>query len=232
MTFPMRSAGRALTAGLFVAAFVASAQAGTVIKLTLDDLGQAPTDPDLSWTGGSFQTINDGIAATTGHQNTTIDFVGDLSGMADIAAGGSFSITGVDAVGPAMAFGSLAIQSTMGGTISLYAADNSLLLQATINEGTLTGSTVGTAGSFFSIDSMTITAGSLLSELLPSPAAISIAMTEVTSAGGAAGMRVVAGSLQDFTANATINIDALVPAPGAAGLLAGGLLVASRRRRA
>lgn len=221
---------RAAAPALVIAALSASAQAGTVIKLTLDDLGQTPTDPDVTWIRGTLATPNDGIAATTGMQNTAVDFVGDLNGLSDISAGGSFTITGIDASGAPMAFGGVVIQPTMGGQIALYAADNSLLLSADINEGSITGSSSGSAASFFTIDSMVLTGGSLLSLLQPSPSALAIALTDVDSS-GTPGLRIVSGALANFTASATVNIDALIPAPASATVLGGLLGFTARRRR-
>lgn len=221
---------RGVAPAVIVAAAAASAHAGTVIKLTLDDLGQPSTDPDVGWRAGSFTTLNDAIVATTGDQNSTVDFVGDLGGLADITAGASFTLTGIDAAGAPMAFGGIIVQPTSGGEFSLYAADNSLLLRAEIHDGSLTGSGSGSAASFFTIDSMVLTGGSLLSLLQPSPSALAIALTDVDS-GGTPGLRIEAGALARFTASATLNIDALVPAPASALVLTGLLGGIARRRR-
>lgn len=231
MTFPLRSSARGVAAAFGVVALAGLAQAGPVIKLTLDDLGSGGTNPDVGWRRGVLLTLDDGVAATSGTQNTAIDFVGALGGMTDISAGGSFSLTGVFANGAPSSFAGMIVQPTQGGTISLYDDFNTLLLSADIHDGALSGSSTGTAGSFFSIDSMQITGGTLASQFLPSPAAISIAMVDVNT-GGLMGMRIVGSVLDDFNATAVVDIDATVPAPASALALGGLLGVAGRRRRA
>lgn len=226
---------RYAAATLALLAAAATTQAGTVIKLTLDDLGQPPSDPDVAWRGGTFGTLSDGVGSTNGQQNTAVDFVGALNGVADIAAGGSFTISGIDASAPPMAFGGVVIQPTRGGEMRLYDDLNNLLLSAQINDGSISGSSMGSAASFFTIDSMVLTGGSLLPLLAPSPSGLAIALTDVDS-GGAPGLRIIPGPagqpiLANFTASATVNLDA-VPAPASSLVLAGLLGITARRRRA
>lgn len=235
MTLPIRTTSRAACAGLFVLALSAAASAGPIIKLSLDDLALPDSSPDVVWRGG-FNTLNDGVGSTPGQQNTAVDFVGVLGGMGDIASGASFTITGVDPDGAPQSFAGMVIQPTVGGTISLYDSSGALLLGATLDKGTLSGSTTSTSGSFFNINSMTITGGLLSDLLLPSPAAISIALVDVRGQDGSPGMRIVTdpsgSSLGLFFATAVVDIDALVPAPASAGALFGLLAVTGRRRRA
>src|SRR5690348_3953154 len=49
-------------------------RAGTILKLSLGEVG-----PDIGMNGGVLSTVNDGNAATTGDQNTAVDFTDGLN---------------------------------------------------------------------------------------------------------------------------------------------------------
>src|SRR5262245_17718149 len=80
---------------IFAALFCAgAARASTIFKVSLGEIG-----PDVAMNAqGVLGTINDGIAGTPGDQNTAVDFVGFLNGMADInTKTASFTLSGLQA---------------------------------------------------------------------------------------------------------------------------------------
>ena len=75
-----------------------ASNAATIIKL---NLGETGPDVALDQTG-MFGTTNDGNAATTGNQNTAIEYTDGLDFIPDISTNiGSFSLNSLLAVGPA-----------------------------------------------------------------------------------------------------------------------------------
>jgi hypothetical protein len=213
---------------LLVSVLSTSVSAVTIIKF---DLGG--TGPDVSLTGGVFATVNDGIAGTTGDQNTRLDFTGFLDGLfADInTSTASLSIAGVTVAGLPNILGTLVTQATTGGTFAVYNPSNTLLLSGTLSAGAIVGSTASGTGSFFNTNIATFTGGSLLAHVATTPAEFSISFTNVLS-GNFAGMVVSNNTLQNFSADATGQIaGAPVPEPASVALLLSGVLGAAVRRR-
>ncbi len=126
-----------------------ASRADTIIKLDLGAL-----DPILDFTtGGELRTVNDGIAATTGDQNTNITFGGFLSSIPNITnSTASFTLGGFTAFAPTLQLGSLAIQNFGAGFLDLYDSANNLLWRAPLGPSTLTGEICppGTAALFTS----------------------------------------------------------------------------------
>jgi hypothetical protein len=116
--------------------FATAAQAGTIIKLNLGNIG-----PDVGMNGaGLLSTNNDGVVATAGDQNTDIEFVGAFDSIPDVNTNSaSFTLQGLSAIGPANTFGSLVIQNFQGGLFSLFNSANVLLLQGPLTNSALTG---------------------------------------------------------------------------------------------
>lgn len=211
-----------------------SAQATTIVKV---DLGNSV--PDFEFIGGTLSTIDDGIGATTGDQNTNVLFEGLLDSVPDITGElGSFTLDGVVASGNAdvLGGGTLVNQLTAGGNFSLYDSSNVLLLEGSVTGGTIFGSIGAPAsGSFTATTFGTLTGGSLL-PLVGEANQIALAFS-MDSVNGGAGFSVSANgqghTLDDFTAAATGSISA-VPEPGSIALLLSGALglFAARRRAA
>ena len=115
-----------------------SSNAATIIKLNLGGVG-----PDVAMPAGVLGTMSDGIAVTTGDQNTDVEFTGFLDGpFPDITTtDASFSLSGLAPVGAPSVFGSLVIQSFSGGTFTLYNNDvlNTVLLTGPMTTSALTG---------------------------------------------------------------------------------------------
>ena len=205
--------------------FAIAAHASTIIKLNLGSVG-----PDIGMTGGQLSTVDDGIAATTGDQNTNVEFTDFLSATPDITTPiASFTLSGLTAVPPAQQLGSLAIQNFTGGQFSLYDQANNLLLSGPLTTSALTG-VIGPPGtaSLFTTSLTSATGGSLAPLILTGSLSLSMSMTDVN---GGAGFTVSDGILQPFVADSSVLIAAdSNPAPepstlalmtlGAAGLLA------------
>src|SRR4051812_44744852 len=171
----------ALCAAVCFATSVASA--ATIIKLNLGSVG-----PDVQMNaGGTLSTVNDGAAATTGDQNTDIEFTGYLDGpFPDITTtNASFSLNALQAVGPANVFGSLVIQNFTGGVFNLYDTANTLLLQGPLTNSALTG-VIGPpgTGALFTTTLGTVTAGTLMPFILPNTVSLSMNLTNVNGGGG------------------------------------------------
>lgn len=206
--------------------------AETILKV---DMGTTTNDgPDVKLVGSVFSTIDDGLASTTGDQNTSVNFVGFLGSTPDIAADvASFSISNVTVDGAPNVLGPVVVQPTKGGSIRLWDSTNLLLLAADIADGAIVGSLAGAStGSFANLSLGSIAGGSLAAVLKPNDFAISIAMTDVNHG---LGMTVLNNQLQPFTAGATANIAAdQVPDPSGTTLLGvafAGLVAAARYRR-
>jgi hypothetical protein len=232
----MRRTARNIIRGLVFCAliFVAASfsQAGTIIKLNLADVG-----PDIGMNGaGILSTINDGNAATTGDQDTAVEFTGFLNFIPDIVPNiASFSMHNLAEVGPANVFGTLVIQNFFGGTIELYDPANTLLLSGQLNNSALSG-VIGPpgTGALFTTTFSQVTGGTLAPLIVPNSLSLSMNMTNVNGGNGFA----VAGggpALNPFLADAAVNIAAdPVPEPATLMLVLMGSAAAvacSRRSR-
>ena len=197
------------------------ANAETILKLGLSTDGVA----DIELTDGVLSTVNDGLGATNGDQNTEVTYLNTLLE----AAGGqpfggnnlSFTMSGVDLSGTPATIGNSILQETMGGTFELYDTNNELLLSATLGNGILSGPVGGTAtGGFLTTEFGSFTGGSILSDLGLNLAdsSLSISMTDVNDGSGLSLTN--AGTVANFTADATANIGAtVVPEPHSMSLL-------------
>jgi hypothetical protein len=238
MSFNLRIS---LTSFAFCALLGSTAANGdTVLKLSLGNTG---SEVAMVQNGANFfvGTTSDGIAGTTGDQNTAIDYTGFLDPVfADVTTNtASFSLAGLKRTGnPSIIGSSVIVQDFFGGTFNLYSPTNSLLLSGDLQDSTLTG-VIGNngTGSIFSTKVGTFTSGSLLPYLKADSLNVSIPLTNVNNGLGF----VVSGSpfaLQPFTADASVNISAdpgplFAPEPGSIAMAllgAVGLSFIGRRR--
>ena len=116
--------------------------AGTIIKLGFS------TDPiaDIELVGQELSTVDDGVGATHGDQNTEVTFLGVLGAQPAITGdNASFSLTSVALNGAPTVIGNTIIQTTNGGDFALYDQNNALLLSGTLGDGILSGPIGGTA---------------------------------------------------------------------------------------
>ena len=213
-----------------------AAQAGTILKLSLGE--DVPSD--ITFSGGVasvMETVDDGDAATTGDQNTAIDFTSFLEGpFADVLAStASFTMENVTASGPPTTFGPLVIQNFSGGTFSLYDASNTLLLSGTLANSAITGPIGPPAtGGLMTSTFAAITGGTLQPLLFPNSLTLSMSLTDISDGTGFVVSGAAAPQLDAFTADVTMNIAAQqIPEPAAAILLVlgAGLFAAARRSR-
>lgn len=187
----------------------AALNAGTIIKLNLGGVG-----PDVAMNdSGVLGTVSDGIASTTGDQNTAVVYTDFLAPqIADILSStASFSMAGLQRDGFAQLSGPSIIQGYIGGTMNLYDSSNNLLLSGNLNTSALVGN-IGPnppVGTVFSTSFGTITGGSLQNLPLPILAntlALTVTLTDVN---GGAGLSVGATApiLQAFSADASVSIE-------------------------
>ena len=207
-----------------------SANAGTIIKLGFSNDAR----PDIELVSGILSTVDDGIAATAGDQNTGVIFDAELSGepsLSDSVA--SVSFNNISLMGENTTIANTVLQETMGGDFSLYGEANELLLTGTLGNGLLHGPIGGTAtGGFLTTEFGAFTGGSLLPSLNGmNLSAVSISLSNVNGRSGLATND--DGTIQDFTADATANIVAS-PEPSASLMtvvgVVGCMLFARRRR--
>jgi hypothetical protein len=216
-----------LLAALFCAG---AARASTIFKVSLGEVGA-----DVAMNAqGVLGTVNDGNAATTGDQNTAVEFTSFLDFVPDIPTNiASFTLSGLLATGPATVVGSTVLQPFLGGSFQLFDSANTLLLSGSLTNSQLAG-TLGPpgTGAVFSTALGTITGGTLASLIAPGTMSLSMDMTQVN---GGAGFSVGAAApiLNPFQADASVLVAANpVPEPaGAALLLIGAGVTALRRRR-
>jgi hypothetical protein len=220
----------------FSLVLASSAYANTILKLNLSSTG-----PDVGLSSGFFGTTDDLISGTTGQQNTDVLFEGSLGFIPDINSGASFTLAGVTASGNVIQISSggttTISQSTIGGSFSLWDANNDLLLSGTVNTGEISGANASTMGSFFTTTVGSLTGGSLRQYLdIPQGVELSFALGQITSGSQSGLVYVNNGYLPDFTANADGVIDAhMIPEPStllflSTGLLVGALIVFRSRR--
>lgn len=212
--------------------------AGTIIKLDLGGVG-----PDVGMNGaGVLSTVDDGHPATAGDQDTAIvytGFLGPLFSNVTPPPAASFTLSGLQAIGPAQVpLPNLAIQSFIGGTFSLYDPANNLLLQGPLTNSALTG-TIGSpgTGALFTTTLGSANAGSLAAYVLPGTLSLSMNLTTVNGGSGFfVTPPVTGGALQPFLADASVNIagdSSGVPEPTSLILVMAGAAgcIASTRRR-
>lgn len=205
----------------FIAAVVSffslSASAETIIKLDFGTTGSV--GPDIELDNGVLSTVDDGVAGSPGDQDTSVTFHGFVAGSeVDITPPnqGSYSLSGVSMVGSPFVVNqglfSLVTQQTTGGTFELYDTAGEVLLTATLQDGSIHGTTgAAAAGGFLTANLGTFTGpsgSSLFDQLAPNTASLAISLTDVSSPNGAAGLSVANDLLQDFAADATANIGA------------------------
>jgi hypothetical protein len=239
--------------GIALCAFALVAQtcnAGTIIKLSL---GGDPS-VDIEFTGGVggvLSTADDAaVPATTGDQNTAVEFLDFLEAIESdiLTPTASFSLDGLVASGTATVIGgAIVVQNFAGGTLELYDPANVLLLSGTLGLSALSGK-LGPpgAGGLFSTSFAVVTGGTLAPYIDPNSLSLSVALVDIN---GGAGLSVsplppplppppppgfAFGVLDAFTADASVEIAGeFVPEPSsmALALLAGVSGVASARRK-
>lgn len=245
MNFTLR---RSLTLAACIGLIAAGTlSAETIIKTELGTIG-----PDVRYADGELFTVDDGNlnATSPGDRDTNARFVGFVgdAGIEDIAAGASFSLSGINAVGDAVTFGSLVNQSTTGGEFELYDPDGTILLSGVLDDGVLIGpsseSGVST-GSLFTVRFGTFTGpededkDQIFKLLKPESAQLSMSFTNISDDSGKSGFSVLDGVLAGFTADVTAQIEAeasgnvQTPEPTSLGLAMFGALafLGLRRRR-
>jgi hypothetical protein len=158
-----------------------------------------------------------------------------MGGEVDIPAGATFSLTGLQKVGPATVIDSLAVQSFTGGTFSLYHPDATLLLSGNLSPSGLAGVVGQSDGSLFTSGFGLITGGTLQSQFDLAADSLILQM-HFANVNNGAGFSVdppdeMFAELGAFTAVATIDLDAAqVPEPASVALMAGAIALFGARR--
>ncbi len=204
-----------------------TSHAATIIRLDLGDTG-----PDMTFSGGSggvLSTLSDS-GSGTGDQETAILFTDFLSSLVPNPTTGSYTLTGVTAVGlpTNLGFGTY-LQNFSGGNYKLYDSANALLLDVNLGDSLLVGSA---NGGHFSITNGTVMGGNptVISQLNFNSLGFSTSLTNINSGGGLS--TGVDGYLNSFVTNASIDITATqVPEPAAALLILSALVVPMALRR-
>ena len=189
------------------------------IKVPLGDAG-----PDVIFDGTTFHTVDDGNALSSGDQDTRVIFSG-LAGLSDIISPlASFTLDGVELSGNAQDLGAVISQTTIGGSFSLFAPDNSLLLSGVVDTGAIVGAKAPAAtGSFFNTTLGSFTGGILQTYFAAQTLDLSFALNAIVS-GQAPGLAISDGKVAAFSADASGLIQgAAVPEPVSALLLLSGL---------
>ena len=236
---------RGSLAAAFAVLFSLPLQAETIVKL-----GLGSTGPDIQLVDGTLSTVDDGEAGSPGDQESTVTFHGFVAGSVDDItppAQGSFTLSGVSMVGSPVLVNqgifSLVTQQTTGGTFELYGDDGQVLLTATLEDGSLHGTTSAAAtGGFISMNLGTFTGPAaddldvLFSQVAADTASLAISLTDVSDDTGAGGLSVIDNVLQNFTSDATANIGAesfggVVPEPSSGMMALAGLALLTIRRR-
>jgi hypothetical protein len=208
--------------------------AGTVIKL---DLGNDSSN-DVQLTDVELETVDDGVGANNGEQNSAVIFLDLLKNAHTDIAFGSFTLDGVQLAGKPTVIGTEVImQPTTGGKFEIWDENDELILSGTLLGGILSGPLgLGATGGFLTTTLGVFDGGSLQQYLDPNSASLAFSLTNVN--GGQGFSTIGSGDdqrLAPFTAHATANLGArgLVPEPQSGVLLGLGLLglLASRRRR-
>jgi hypothetical protein len=204
---------RGVAACALVCVAVSVTQAATIIKLNLGGVG-----PDVGMNpGGVFSTIDQtGGPPPTGDQFTDVEYTGFLNFIPDINTNNAtFSLNGLNAAGPATVFGTLVIQNFVGGIFSLYDPTDNLLLQGPLTNSALTG-VIGPpgTGALFTTTLGAATGGSLLPFIAPGTVSLSMNMTNVNGGAGFSVSGIGNLQLNQFLADASINIAAeFIPEP-------------------
>jgi hypothetical protein len=151
------------------------------------------------------------MAATTGDQNTDIEYTDFLDGSFTdiITTDASFSLAGLTPLGPPTVFGTLVIQSFTGGTFTLYNNDapNTVLLSGPLTSSALTGviGPPGTGG-LFTTTLGTATGGTIAPLLAPGTLSLSMNLSNIN---GGLGFGVGPGpALLPFAADSSVSISA------------------------
>src|SRR5215467_15086878 len=178
MSLTSKAFFRGVAACAIVCVAFSAAQAGTIIKLSLGGVG-----PDVGMgPAGNLSTIDQTAGPPpTGDQLTNIEYTGFLNFIPDVNTNtASFTLNGLNAVGPANVFGSLVIQNFVGGQFSLYDPADNLLLQGPMGPSALSGvlGPPGT-GALFTTSLTTVTGGSLAGLIAPGSVSLSMNMTNV-----------------------------------------------------
>jgi len=226
-----------LCALVALALTVNASYASTIIKLNLGGVGpDIGLGPPALLPPGILGTYNDGIPATSGDQNTNVDFDTFLSFLPNIGGNAaSFTLSGLQEVGPVNPiFLNVVGQQFAGGSFNLYDPSNNLLIGGPLTTSAVTG-TVGApgTGSVFTTTLGTINPASILAPYITQgTVSLSISLGNVN---GGNGFTIVSGQIDPFLADATGTISANfsgIPEPASIMLtLVGSSMLVFRRRR-
>jgi hypothetical protein len=230
--------GSALVVSAASATFAATNQI-----LTLNLAGSGPNGQIGMNGSGVLSTRDDGVAATTGDQNTTISYINALAGVLPNLGSptASFTISDLEVNGPPTPFGSALFQNYKNGSFALYGPSptNELLLSGNLsNSSTLLAVLAGGAdpsdGTMFTSYFGTVTGGSLQNYIAGNSVALQMYISNAQTPGVGAGFHLDGGSLASFSAKSTVSILATtVPEPETLVLfcMAAASAIAVRRRQ-